>query len=302
MTTFMLDLWHDLRAKRLWPVAVALVIGIVAIPVLLRSSSSEEPAPPAPGPTAAKQTAAGTPLVKAEDVKAGARTNLDVFDSKNPFRPVGKTQAEQAAGDPGNQSAPSTSKSTGGGSAGGQSIGGGSLGGGGGGGGGGTAPPSQAPGGGGRDTKPQAYAYTVDVRFGERGVERKHEGVRRLEMLPDEKQPLVIFLGVTSTGKTAVFMVNDSLDPEGEGRCKPSEAQCSFIYLRDDPESDDHFFTDKQTGVQYHLKLTDIQSVSTDELERQQKEDAAKGASRRLRRKEPKPFSFLLPVLADRQR
>jgi hypothetical protein len=46
MKIFLLDLWQDLQAKRLWPVAAVLVLALVAVPVVL-SKSSEAP-PPAP--------------------------------------------------------------------------------------------------------------------------------------------------------------------------------------------------------------------------------------------------------------
>ena len=32
MKMFFLDLWHDLREKRLWPVAALLLLALVAVP------------------------------------------------------------------------------------------------------------------------------------------------------------------------------------------------------------------------------------------------------------------------------
>ena len=40
MKIFLLDLWHDLREKRLAPVAVVLMLGLVAVPVLLAKPAS----------------------------------------------------------------------------------------------------------------------------------------------------------------------------------------------------------------------------------------------------------------------
>ena len=40
MTTFFLDLWQDLREKRLWPVAAGLAVAIVALPVALVKPAS----------------------------------------------------------------------------------------------------------------------------------------------------------------------------------------------------------------------------------------------------------------------
>ncbi len=45
MKIFLLDLWHDLREKRLWPVAVVLAVGLVAVPVVLSKPSAAPPAP-----------------------------------------------------------------------------------------------------------------------------------------------------------------------------------------------------------------------------------------------------------------
>ena len=40
MKIFLLDLWQDLKEKRLWPVAVVLLVALVAVPVLLAKPSS----------------------------------------------------------------------------------------------------------------------------------------------------------------------------------------------------------------------------------------------------------------------
>ena len=44
MNNLLIDLWNDLRAKRLWPVALVLLAALVAVPVVL-SKNSEAPAP-----------------------------------------------------------------------------------------------------------------------------------------------------------------------------------------------------------------------------------------------------------------
>ena len=43
MNDFLIDLWNDLREKRLWPVAALLLVGLIAVPVVL-SKPTEEPA------------------------------------------------------------------------------------------------------------------------------------------------------------------------------------------------------------------------------------------------------------------
>ena len=45
MKTFFLDLWHDLREKRMAPVAAVLALALVAVPVLLAKLAEEASAP-----------------------------------------------------------------------------------------------------------------------------------------------------------------------------------------------------------------------------------------------------------------
>ena len=47
MNDFLQDLWHDLREKRLWPFAGALLVALVAVPMLL-IEPSEAPPPASP--------------------------------------------------------------------------------------------------------------------------------------------------------------------------------------------------------------------------------------------------------------
>src|SRR5205085_8008712 len=59
-------IWQDLRAKRLWPVALVLALALVAVPVLLSKSAKTSPPPPAaPAPTPA---VAGLPAVNQSSV------------------------------------------------------------------------------------------------------------------------------------------------------------------------------------------------------------------------------------------
>ena len=98
MKTFISDLWSDLREKRLWPVAVLLLAGLVAVPVVLKKSS--EDVPPAP-PTAAAPREAPEPrelkglaTVKLEEGDTEDGSSLDTFDPANPFRPPAKVVKE----------------------------------------------------------------------------------------------------------------------------------------------------------------------------------------------------------------
>ena len=84
MNKFIRDLWHDLRSRRLWPVALVLVVALVAVPVVLKKSPHSEAAPlPTNTSTPADQKSV---VVAATDTATGSST-LRVFSSKNPFKP-----------------------------------------------------------------------------------------------------------------------------------------------------------------------------------------------------------------------
>src|SRR5204863_2098528 len=92
--------------------------------------------------------------------------------------------------------------------------------------------PSGGGGGGGTSVTHTYYAFHIDVRFGSRGHEKIYKDVKQLSMLPDDKSPVVVFMGMSSDFKTAIFLVDSSkYEADGEGKCKPSPRSCSFVEL-----------------------------------------------------------------------
>jgi hypothetical protein len=268
MKLFLLDLWHDLRAKRLWPVAAVLAAAVVAVPVVLSKSSEAPPPTPvesartAPDPKDLKALAS----VKLDEAALERGSSLDTFDPSDPFRPpkaVTKSSSE-GSGAPSTVTGGDTSStagadtgSTGGadtGSTGGDTgfIGGGDTGSTGGGtgttGGGGT--------GTGTTTTTQ-YRYVVDATFSVNGRKRHINGLERLDMLPNEASPLLLFLGVTPSAGNAVFLVDSTLDAAGEGTCKPRARECAFLYIGAGSE---HEFTNDD-GDSYTLRIDEIRKV-----------------------------------------
>ncbi len=77
-----LDLWEDLRSRRLLPVAIGLVIAIVAVPILLMGSGSEEPVTP-PAPTA--DALADPAVAHLTETPLGGSSKLDRFNADDPF-------------------------------------------------------------------------------------------------------------------------------------------------------------------------------------------------------------------------
>ena len=97
----------------------------------------------------------------------------------------------------------------------------------------------------------------IDVTFTANGRTRKIKGMEKLDMLPNPASPLLLFLGVSANAGNAVFLVDSTLSAAGEGQCKPSRAECAFLYLGAGSE---HEFTNED-GDSYQLKVDQIRKV-----------------------------------------
>jgi hypothetical protein len=291
MKIFFLDLWQDLQAKRLAPVAVLLVLALIAVPVVL-SKPAKTTAPPAvhatrsaPDPKDLKALAS-VKLANADE----RGSSLDTFDPSDPFRPPKSVTKKKEAAD---TNAPSSvAGNTSGGSTSGDTSGGGdtgSTGGTTGGTGGGTTGGT----GGGDQTQTVQYRYVVDVTFITNGHARHIKGLERLQMLPSENSPLLLFLGVTPKAGNAVFLVDSTLDAAGEGRCKPKASECAFLYIGAGSE---HAFTNDD-GDSYRIRIDEIRKVpvgASASASRAKRAHAAVGTARESRR-------FSSPLIADEE-
>lgn len=210
------DLFSDLVEKRLWPLALLLVGGLVAVPfVLAKSAPSGSTTPPPPAAVAAPATASapGEPVVS---VAQGATPSAPLHGrAKDPF----KQQYVQAQ--PNTTSTASTTTTSGTTttpSSSGTSGGSGSTG-------GGTAP----------QPKPTLYAIVhLTVAFGKAGTDlRTFHDVARLSALPSSRNPVAIFLGMRKDLATAVFMLSTDVHAQGDGRCTPSRSDCEAIEMKE---------------------------------------------------------------------
>jgi hypothetical protein len=264
MKNFLTDLWHDLRDKRLWPVAVALLAGLVAVPVVL-SKSAEEPPAAAPEATEARtapepRELKGLATVKLDETATGTGSTLDTFDPSNPFRPPRAVlkESEESSSETASEAGPGSAQPEDKGSTG--STGGGDTGATGDTG-GGTITPGTGDTGDTGDTHEPAdatpvtdYSYTADVQFGEVNNLRRYATVQRLGLIPSRKLPLIMYLGVSTDHETAVFMVDSRLSQGGEGTCVPKDTLCTFLELKPTPSQDEHHFMDAD-GNEYLLRL-----------------------------------------------
>ena len=291
MNDFLLDLWNDLREKRLWPVAALLLVGLIAVPVVL-SKPTEDP-PPAPtasapdqGPEVAKGLAA---LTVAED-EPGEGSTLDVFDPSNPFKPpkdiiANSDESGDGEGTAGSEGGDTGATDTGGGATDTGGDGGGE-----------TTP---APTGG--ETQTVEYRYVIDATFVANGRKRKIKGLERLDVLPGQANPLLIFLGASKNGANAVFLVDSTLTAAGEGKCKPSNSDCAFLYLGAGSE---HELTNDE-GDSYTLRVDQIRKVKVGDdansakgSKSSKRADDAPTASAALG-SEPATRRFVPPLITD---
>jgi hypothetical protein len=281
MTKLLQDVWHDLRERRLWPIAALLLVGILAIPAVLTESRTEPPpAPVAAVPNADAPKGPGVRLDVENADSSGTGSALNVFAPEDPFvppksvteKPQGEATATAAgpsgdggAGQPGAGGAPAP--------------------------GGPQLVPPQSPG---TPVPPVAppktseYEYVADVTFWN-GDRRRERRLRKLDMLPNQAAPLLIFMGVTGEGGNAIFLVDSTLKTAGEGNCRPTRANCAFVDIGPGAE---HTFT-TETGEAYRLRIDEIRRVKTRREARageaQVRASVANGPSRR----------FSLPAMTD---
>jgi len=287
MKIFFLDLWQDLQAKRLAPVAVLLVLALIAVPVVLSKPAKTTAPPPVHAARSAPDPKDLKALASVKLANADERgSSLDTFDPSDPFRPPKSVTNKKEAAD---TNAPSSvAGNTSGGSTSGDSSGGGDTGSTGGNTGGNTGGT-----GGGDQTQTVQYRYVVDVTFITNGHARHIKGLERLQMLPSENSPLLLFLGVTPKAGNAVFLVDSTLDAAGEGRCKPKASECAFLYIGAGSE---HAFTNDD-GDSYRIRIDEIRKVrvgASASASRAKRAHAAVGSARESRR-------FSSPLIADEE-
>ena len=277
---FLSDLYRDLSDRHLLLPLIALLVGIVAVPMLL--SSSAEPTMPstAPGAEGGDTSALDSAVIVSEPGIRNYRDRLSAMKEKNPFQATGgaassggdggatgsgesgsqdSSSSSTSSGSPAPSTAPtgsSTSSSTSS-STGSASIDTGT---------GTTAPPAD-----GADTsdepspddvKPETrfYASRIDVAVGPVGNTKTIEGVKQLDFLPDQKTPVVAYLGLANDSH-ALFSVNPGVaEAQGEGHCAPRRSACMYLSLKVGEEQR-FVYGDSEDAKIYRLKLLDARVV-----------------------------------------
>lgn len=221
------SLARDLIDKRLWPIAIVLLVALVAVPVLIGSSASDVP-PPAPvvpvAPAGAKaDTAAAISVVDAA-VIGRSRPGAVNDPFYNPPKPKltatsssaassaanTQTSASTATTSPAPTSTPSpevvsppqtTHTTTP------------------------TPKPTTPPG----DTSAGRVVYRTKLSFGP-DENAEVRVASRLEPLGGKEDPSLLYLGTTGDGSHAVFLLAPNAVAVGEGVC--GEPTCRVIALK----------------------------------------------------------------------
>jgi hypothetical protein len=301
MTNFFLDLWQDLRAKRLWPIAVALLAATLAVPALLLKPTS---APRAPNGASQVASASKLPTV-ALDASSVESSHLNVFKEKNPFSALSDPDVTKTTTSGGGSTSPtggtgSTGTSTGSSIAGAgttSSTGTSS---------GGTSGSKTPTGPDGKPVKPGVhyFTYTADVRFGARGHLQDYKGIHYLDVLPNGNNPVVALMGVKN-GDTAVFFIADpAFRADGEGDCLPDPDNCMFLYLKQDADKNEETLSAQNGQVEYVLELTGLHVETVDESKVKgdtTPSDSGSGTPAAKRRKKELGTLVALPALLARR-
>jgi hypothetical protein len=254
------DVVYDLRNRNLLLPVIALLIAVVAVPILIaRGSSDGATGPFGFGTTSAESTPETENAVVA--YRPGVRNfkeRLGHLAAKDPFT----QQYTNPAAAPSDSlssdslaqalSGSSTSDATG--------VGGGSTGGGGtggGGDGGGKSPGKVKP----QKTKTTYFWWESDVQVGEAGTPLMTlNNVKPFQFLPSPDRPVLTYIG-TIGGNQAVFLVStDVASIGGEGTCFPSVDACQLLGLNAGKGADLIYEPDGKT---YHVQVLRVERVTS---------------------------------------
>jgi hypothetical protein len=231
--SFIQGIVADFRTKRLWPVALALVAALIAVPALLsKSSNTSSPVATLPQPGATGPAATALPAVSVSTTPSVSRLpgrGRDPF--ARPRQPASKTSSASAktaaTTASGTSSSTTANTSTTSGGAGVSTTSTTS-----------TTPtatiptatPHPAPTG---LTATQSYHVIVSITNSAGGVDTI-DPLRRLTILPSQRRPMLVELGVLKGGQRVLFAVQPGAVLSGPGTCTPGPIDCEILSLGQD--------------------------------------------------------------------
>jgi hypothetical protein len=249
--------------------ALALIVALIAVPMLLRKPAEPVSAPPVVAPTADTSAVTSAVLVDSSVDVRNYRKRLAKLQSKNPFtQHFGVANGSQGVADNGGLSAdntaappateptgttPTTPPASGGGSTS-TDVSSGTP----------TDATTPDTSGDSTDTTPQPeirfFAGRVDVTVGPLGKGKDIDNVKYLTFLPNDENPIAAFVGLTGGGNesAAVFALTSFAEVlDGDGTCAPHKPEpCQFLTLK--PGEQRYIRYNDQT---YRLKVRDTRLV-----------------------------------------
>jgi hypothetical protein len=274
------NVWSGLVQRRLLPVAILLLGALVAVPFLL--AKDPQPVVQAPEPAAqnsATADAVADPVVQLADASTdGAKPRRRVLGaSKNPFQPAAAPKVK-ATPTPESQAGSSSGDGAGTGDKPADSGSGSSP----------ASSPGTTPGGStapAPEPKPTYEVYSLTVRFGDSSATQlEKSNLPRLKALPSAEDPVLVYLGPGKDAKTAVFLLDEGVEVQGDGTCQPSPRNCETLHMH---VGDTEFLDVKDekgaVTAQYQLDLLSIKTRRTKNAAEAWKSRAkVSGAGRRV--------------------
>jgi hypothetical protein len=245
------DIWVDLVDKRLWPIALGLVLALVAVPVVLAKDSSTAPPP-------AKVLADKGPVLPGAVVDAATEQRLGLSAGKthNPFRPRGFQSTTGASGATGATGTTGTTTTTTAPAT--NAAGTGPTGSSGGGTSNGSGFPAVTPAPKTETTGPKEIR--AEVTFGIFGGALPDQSFPPLTALPPTGNPFLIYMGRATDHRTAIFSMAGGVTADGDGVCKPSKRLCQYIALK--PGGVEDFAVKHADGKTTTYELTLLRYIS----------------------------------------
>jgi hypothetical protein len=239
------DIVYDLRSRGLLPVVILLVVAMVAVPVLISRGSKSSSASLQPAAASVKPSPEAETAVVAYH-PGGLRNykqRLNDLSAKDPFH---RQFAHSAATAGALNSTVTTSTSTGTG----------------------TSTPATtngAPvintggsGGGGHKKKKKSNAtYQVNLLVGDVDTTlTPFNNVQSMAPLPSQSSPAVLFYGLTSDHRSALFLVSNKVGSvTGPGQCVPAPDDCALLTIPQGQSEDLQYAPDGKT---YRVVVAEI--------------------------------------------
>jgi hypothetical protein len=235
--SFATGILKELRDRKLWPIAVVLIVALVAVPVLLSKKAPTNLITPEVGAGLPYSSGTTLPAISVKTVPGNSKLP---GKGRNPFTPyhvVNTTTATTASASVTTASTGTSTTTSSSGSTGTGSTSGGSS----------TAstpattstpapnnpapaptaPPKPAPAG---LTATQSYQVSLAITNSGGGL-NTIDPLQRLSIIPSQKQPLLLELGVLQGGKQVVFAVEPGAVVSGPGACTPGPIDCEILTL-----------------------------------------------------------------------